>query len=435
MPLDTRIPLGIQALQLPDPAVREEQRARAQARQTQAEDRQLALDEKRREAETERQLRELFAGQTPPTPQAITQLVGPERAANIVKGMAALQADPRASFDATQKIVRDVLQGMAALPEGLRAEYYPTVRQGLIQRGVINDGDAPAQYDPQWFATTVNYGKAPAEAKPQGLMNVGPGAVIFDPETRQPVYTAPQTPSAAASGGFTLSPGARRYDAQGNVIASAPAAAGGGNNDTELVNAVIANPALWSSLTPTVKTRIGAKLAAQGFDKWQGTPGAKPSNGMEKSALGFFNRAKQADTDLKAIEGDIAKMGLGGQTRMAVAPNWLQSQTGQLYQQAQRAFTEARLRKDSGAAIPETEFANDRRTYFVQPGDSAATIAQKERARASVLASMSFQSGAALGEFYGDDAAGMIDDYRARSRGGARPAPPAVGEKTNPFKK
>jgi hypothetical protein len=138
---------------------------------------------------------------------------------------------------------------------------------------------------------------------------------------------------------------------------------------------------------------------------------------VQKRVLNFFNRAEQADKDLEGLEAEIQQMGLPGQVRMATAPNFAQSQTGQAYSQAQRAFTEARLRKDSGAAIPETEFKNDRQTYFAQPGDSAETLAQKRRARAAVLSSLAFESGQALGEFLGsaEEAARVIQSYKTRA--------------------
>ena len=100
------------------------------------------------------------------------------------------------------------------------------------------------------------------------------------------------------------------------------------------------------------------------------TTGGARATGAQNKVLGFFNRAKQADEDLQNLEASIAKMGYLDQERMKRAPNLLQTQLGQSYNQAQRAFTEARLRKDSGAAIPDSEFANDRRTYFAQPGDT-----------------------------------------------------------------
>lgn len=145
----------------------------------------------------------------------------------------------------------------------------------------------------------------------------------------------------------------------------------------------------------------------------------RPATGAQMKVLGFFNRAKQADDDLQKLETEVSGMGLLSQERMKHATNILQSQTGQSYNQAQRAFTEARLRKDSGAAIPEQEFENDRVTYFAQPGDKKATLDQKRRARAAVLASLGFEAGPALGGFYGEDAPTMIEGYRAVSKGEA----------------
>jgi hypothetical protein len=221
--------------------------------------------------------------------------------------------------------------------------------------------------------------------------------------------------------------------AQGNLLVrqSEAAAGGGEGGDTAgLVEAVMANPAIYSTLTPTARTKIAPALAQRGFKGFQdGSGGGKPSTGAQKRVFNFFNRAKQADEELQALEPQIAQMGLAGQTRMEWMPNMLQSQTGQSYLAAQRAFTEARLRKDSGAAIPDSEFDNDRRTYFAQPGDSPATLAQKARARAAVLSSLAFESGPALSEFYGPEAVDLAAEYRARAskdgaqNAGAKPAP------------
>lgn len=48
-----------------------------------------------------------------------------------------------------------------------------------------------------------------------------PGSSLYDPLTGEEVFSVPNRP--LAGGGFTLSPGATRYDAQGNPIATAPA--------------------------------------------------------------------------------------------------------------------------------------------------------------------------------------------------------------------
>lgn len=131
---------------------------------------------------------------------------------------------------------------------------------------------------------------------------------------------------------------------------------------------------------------------------------AKQPSGNETRNLGFFVRAKQASEDIGTVEDQITKLDLAGQTRLKYAPNMLQTQTGQLYTQAQRAFTEARLRKDSGAAIAVSEYQNDARTYFAQPGDSPETMEQKRAARRAILSALATESGRALDSHYGDQA-------------------------------
>lgn len=128
---------------------------------------------------------------------------------------------------------------------------------------------------------------------------------------------------------------------------------------------------------------------------------ARAVTGAERQALAFFNRAKEAVDTVTPLEAEIAKMSLAGQTQLEFAPNFMQTQLGQSYRQAQRAFTEARLRKESGAAIPTSEYANDAKTYFAQPGDKALTIEQKRKARATVLDGLGYAAGKAYDEFYG----------------------------------
>lgn len=252
---------------------------------------------------------------------------------------------------------------------------------------------------------------------------------------------------------YTLGPGQTRYGPNGEVLASVPAAEKPEPNVTETQLAVMAArgdrqaEAALNRLRDLRKPQGGQSNdepvvvvmgpdgkpvyvpRSQAVGKQPATGSLKPASGVEKKALGFFNRADQADKELEALEADIGKMGLGSQTYMQYAPNFLQSQTGQSYTAAQRAFTEARLRKDSGAAIPPQEFENDRQTYFVQPGDSPETQAQKRRARAAMLASLAFESGQALGEYVGDpeEAKRLIDGFKARSaRPDAAAKPPAA---------
>ncbi len=199
---------------------------------------------------------------------------------------------------------------------------------------------------------------------------------------------------------------------------------GGGTSSAGLVDAVMANPGMFNTLTPTARTAISAELAKRGFD-FEGHAKSAAPTGAQSKTLTFFNRAKQASEDLEGVEDQIAGMGTAKQAWNAAVPAALQSGASQLYTQSQRQFTEARLRKESGAAIPPQEFDNDRRMYFVQPGDTAATIEQKRRSRAILLASMANEAGPALGQFYGDDEGkSLIAGYRESAKPKASAASP-----------
>lgn len=62
-------------------------------------------------------------------------------------------------------------------------------------------------------------------------------------------------------------------------------------------------------------------------------------------------------------------------------PNALKSSDRQMMEQAQRDFVNAMLRRQSGAAISQEEFANAEAQYFPQPGDSPEVMAQKRANR------------------------------------------------------
>ena len=128
---------------------------------------------------------------------------------------------------------------------------------------------------------------------------------------------------------------------------------------------------------------------------------AKPTTGAEKTSLSYYNRMKQAEETIATLEPKISRMGIAGEFQLRYAPNIAQSADQQVYRQAQRAFTEARLRKESGAAIPQGEYDTDAKTYFAQPGDKPETVKRKRAARQAVLNGLKFSAGRAYDEFYG----------------------------------
>lgn len=127
-----------------------------------------------------------------------------------------------------------------------------------------------------------------------------------------------------------------------------------------------------------------------------GRMNARPPSGPELRAYGFYARAADAERVLTDLQPQVVEKGYLGQLRLKYAPNAMQDDTNQAYLQAQRQFTEARLRKDSGAAIADSEYEKDAITYFPQPGDSTATLKRKAEARKVVLDALKREAGRAV---------------------------------------
>ena len=126
--------------------------------------------------------------------------------------------------------------------------------------------------------------------------------------------------------------------------------------------------------------------------------------GADRNTLNFFRRMVEAERNARAVEDKLGGRDLAAQQ---YAPgwleNWLQSSEGQAYTQAQRMYTEARLRKESGAAIPQSEFDTDRKTNFRIAGDSPELLAQKRRSRLETMRGIGNAAGRGFQEFYGDN--------------------------------
>lgn len=128
--------------------------------------------------------------------------------------------------------------------------------------------------------------------------------------------------------------------------------------------------------------------------------------GAERVALSFYNRMSEAMADMDATEDLLSAKDL---LIIHEAPSWLSlitnkalSVEGQRYAQALKKFTEARLRKESGAAIPISEFKNDRDMIAKKYGDSPEVTMQKRATRDQTADGVAFQSGQAYEEFYGE---------------------------------
>lgn len=155
-------------------------------------------------------------------------------------------------------------------------------------------------------------------------------------------------------------------------------------------------------LPPSQNNPQGGIIPLPGFQK--------PLNDVQAKAQLFGTRMLEAD---KILAG-LSKSGKDFSTPGARTPiigglvNTLNSEQGQMLDQAKRDFTNAVLRRESGAAIASSEFDSADKQYFPQIGDSPKVIEQKARARElaikGVLAEVpkgtpSIRAGGATGSF------------------------------------
>ena len=167
---------------------------------------------------------------------------------------------------------------------------------------------------------------------------------------------------------------------------------------------------------------------------------AKPPTGADRNTLNYFRRMLEAERSARAAEDKVSTARDLVPSELPMVPemfeNFIATPEGQAYRQAQRMFTEARLRKESGAAIPENEFANDRRMNFRMPADTPETIKQKRRARLETMRGIGNASGRALQEFYGDqtldDLLSEFNDPADAVAGAGTPPPAPQGWKYVP---
>jgi hypothetical protein len=117
--------------------------------------------------------------------------------------------------------------------------------------------------------------------------------------------------------------------------------------------------------------------------------GPKMSEDMRK-ASGFADRATAADRiisepNVGASGQDLRNVAIGS---IPAIGNYGVSEDYQQFDQAQRDFINAMLRRESGAAINESEFDNARKQYFPQPGDGPDVLRQKAENRRLAIQSL-----------------------------------------------
>lgn len=111
-----------------------------------------------------------------------------------------------------------------------------------------------------------------------------------------------------------------------------------------------------------------------------GTIDGKPQNASQSAANSYANRLNESNVVLSSLGDKFT-----GKFALTPTLNFLKTSDRQAYEQAQKNFITAVLRRESGAAIAESEFVTARDIYFPQAGDKTSTVLQKENARNTVI--------------------------------------------------
>ncbi len=144
------------------------------------------------------------------------------------------------------------------------------------------------------------------------------------------------------------------------------------------------------SVQPVTNKDGSTSLIRVDLDTNTATPIALPASvagpgrptSTEQIGVGYLLRTQASDVIAKGFETQLSGLGRQFGTRL---PTLLASSEGQRYRQAQDEFINAALRRESGAAIQPSEYDRFQKIYFVVPGDSPETIAQKQAARQRVI--------------------------------------------------
>lgn len=113
-------------------------------------------------------------------------------------------------------------------------------------------------------------------------------------------------------------------------------------------------------------------------------------NENQSKDSGYANRMFRAEGVLRdpSVIDAGTSLTQKGLEAVPIAGNYLTSPARQKYDQASRDFINGVLRRESGAAISQSEFDNAYKQYLPQPGDSKERLAEKQKNRQATIASI-----------------------------------------------
>lgn len=331
---------GVQAQR----AAEEERKARRQMQEMQMQQQQMQLAQMQAAQQREQGIEQAYRGAMRTPEQAAMQKFGGPT-------VAAAQAAP----------------GMA-----------PQIDQAALLRGLM-------QADPRQAFQMM-------QPKPTEYKNVGNSLVAIGPEGVKPVYRDPDKPSEAPADYrlWELS-GAKDRGIPFDQWDLARRRAGAANTQVSYGAPMAGVDAQGRPVFFQPDRQGGAPAIVPGV-----TPPKidKPLTESQAKAAAFGSQMRAASKELG--ESGYDPNSIGAQVEVNVAGglgNLVAGPAAQRARQSQEQWAEALLRFKTGAASTEDEVRRNVRTYFPQPGDSAAVIAQKQRMRQQAEQDVSIAAG------------------------------------------
>lgn len=126
----------------------------------------------------------------------------------------------------------------------------------------------------------------------------------------------------------------------------------------------------------------------------------KEPTGEEKKSAGYLSRMTNAESEIDRLEAaGFDRMAKGDRILATLTPGDSGASTQyKQYTQAARDWIRAKLRKESGAVIAESEMEEEFDTYFPSFGDTPEVVAQKRRSRKQAEEQLKFSAGRAWKE-------------------------------------
>lgn len=333
-----------------------------------------------------------------------------------------LAAKLRQRYGDELKEFRNLMQGREELaPE----QAGPTQTGQAIPREMVRGApNVQGAYDFAASAYNPALQAAGIRKLTEGPIKVGVEDTLIDPVTMKPIFTGAGKPRAPVSvGNYLVDP------TTGKVIFQAP--------EKPTAGQVVER----DDGTFLIDTRTGQAKPVMGAGGQPLMGGGKPLTETQSNAVAFGARAIAANkiaSDLedkgvtntgiiRTIAGGIVgqapivgeKLEQGVRSVFNPIPSVLGGPSGEQQQvdQARRNFISAVLRKESGAAIAPSEYANEEKKYFPQIGDTQKTIEQKQEARRLAIKALEAQAGPSgtrqinkiTSEMQGGTTSGVVD--------------------------